>query len=89
MIAAKRVRKKRKAEGILYLRNLPKDLKNLFRSTCVRRGNFMEDVAEALIRAYIRKPDMVRVLTKKERAAKDSRPPYVPGDQPPYRYAGK
>lgn len=45
----------------MYLRRVPKTLKDMFKGICHRRGDNMEDVIPALIRAYIENPERFRI----------------------------
>lgn len=56
---------KLKTRGVLYLRNLPPGLKNLFKSIVVRREETMEDVVVELVRKYCEDPGCVQRWKKK------------------------
>jgi hypothetical protein len=47
--------------GVLFVRNLPKDLKDYFKAVCARRGDTMGDVITALMRLYAERPGLVNV----------------------------
>lgn len=47
-------------KGVLFIRNLPPRLKELFRSVCVRRGETMTDVILILMKKYIEDPKQFR-----------------------------
>lgn len=55
----------RSTRGVLFLRDVPPDLKTAFKTTCTRRGDSMKSVIEALMRLYVHKPDRVRVRVRK------------------------
>lgn len=44
-------------KNALYFRNLDPHVKHQFKSVCVRRGECMQDVVEALMRVYITNPN--------------------------------
>lgn len=50
---ADRIKKK---TGVLYIRGLPKPLKDIFKATCARRGDSMQAVIEACIKKYVNDP---------------------------------
>lgn len=43
----------------MFVRNLPKKLKRHFAGKCRRRGQSMRTVVEALMRAYVKDPEIV------------------------------
>lgn len=48
---------KTRRSGVLYIRNLPRALKDKFKSLCVLRGDQMEDVIASLVHTYIESPE--------------------------------
>lgn len=60
-----KVPKTARTRGVLYLRNIPAVVKNLFKATAVRRQEYMEDVVCELMRKYIEDPGCVARWKKK------------------------
>lgn len=50
---------KGKTKSALFFRNLDHHTKTQFKSVCVRREEMMQDVIEAFMRLYIKKPEVV------------------------------
>lgn len=55
-----------KNETTLYLRRVPKNIKDMFKGVCYRRNETMESVMAALMKFYIENPEkvVVRALTR-------------------------
>ncbi len=50
-----------KSETTLYLRRVPRRIKDLFKATAYRRGDTMENVIVGLMKLYIEAPEKVSV----------------------------
>lgn len=57
---------KRNTKGVLYIRTISPAVKSLFKSVCVRRGDEMGPVVEALMTLYVKDPAVVRVKKKRK-----------------------
>lgn len=58
----------------LFFRNLNPHVKQQFKTTCVRRGELMQDVIEAFMRIYSKEPSVVPLdVLKKVRAERVKR----------------
>lgn len=52
---------KRQTTGVLYFRKISPAVKSQFKSVCVRRGESMQEVIEALMIKYIEKPEEIKI----------------------------
>jgi hypothetical protein len=53
-----------KTKSCLFFRSLSPQVKNMFKKVSVGRGDTMQDVIEALMRLYIKKPEIVEAELK-------------------------
>jgi len=51
--------KKNNTKSALFFRSLNPEVKRMFKVVAVRRGESMQDVIEAFMRLYIKKPEIV------------------------------
>lgn len=58
---------KQNTKNVLYFRNLNPHIKHQFKTTCIRRGDTMQDVVEALMRIYIDKPEVANNILREVR----------------------
>lgn len=57
----------RGTRGILYLRGLPKTVKQNFKAVVVRRGDTMERVVSELMRKYVEDPECIERWERKRK----------------------
>lgn len=60
----------RETKGVMFFRRIDPSTKAIFKATCVRRSNYMEDVIEAMMVCYAKHPekyeDEVRKIQKRK-----------------------
>jgi hypothetical protein len=75
------IRKRGKHKGVLFFRNIPEDVKNIFKGTCSRRGDAMQAVILALMKKYIKNP---RIIERKPKITKPKMSPSNGHEGSPY-----
>lgn len=60
----------RETKGVMFFRRIDPSTKAIFKATCVRRGDFMEDVIEAMMIYFTKNPekyeDEIRKVKKRK-----------------------
>ncbi len=64
--------KPRPTRGVLNVRHISPAVKQAFRSACVKRGQMMWEVLEALMRRYAAQPQTIHGWTKEDVAKLDN-----------------
>lgn len=57
--------RQRKTKGVMYVRNIPKSIKDEFKATCFRRGMTQEKAIEIVMVAFCKRPSKVEQLSRK------------------------